>query len=30
MTHRPVSKKVIEEIIDTIFLPLVTARPRRN
>ncbi len=28
MTHRPVSKKVIEEIIDTIFLPLVTARRR--
>ena len=30
MTHRPVSKKVIEEIIDTIFLPLVTARPRQT
>jgi hypothetical protein len=30
MTHKPVSKKVIEEIVDTIFLPLVASAAAKS
>jgi AcrR family transcriptional regulator len=29
MTHKPVSRHVIKEIVDTVFLPLVATRARR-